>query len=679
VLQTAERCATTRVPRTWSSACGQVIHDVGGAGRIYSSVSGPDGRRYFSDESNSRIVVEEPGAVCRWSFGRLGSGAGELRHPRGLALLTGETPADTRVFVADSGNHRVQVFDGAGLPVLSFGSAGAGPGQFDMPSDVVVVRPQFDDEDLEGVVDSAAAWIAVADRWNNRVQVFAADGSFVGSVGGRRDGVVRPGADRAGWPFFRVGVEPTFWFPVRLTWNAPLLDVESANGQSVRVNLAVALLPDFDSWLASATPQDLQAARSAFGARDRDVVPGADILAAIDTRVGANLLPFRPADAARMWGRAWPRGTSSRAIDAELSARTEAISQHVLSVSVPVTERDTRVAEGLGTQIALEQRRRTRRASEQTLLEERGVSHEERHRSSHALSRERQAQTHTALGRLASLRERLTVIREDRSPQADVAWTAPPGAGRLEHVAVGHGVLALVAEQEPAVWLFDARCAPLARYSLPSGTRPRGIAPAPGGGWFVTDRQHDCVFQLDESGRVAKVWGGRGHGPDRLNTPLGLAFANGRLHVADRDNDRIQVYDEAGRPAGVYPRLGAPTAVASEGQTLWVAEWGRPGIRQIDGRTGRTLTWLHHDDLVSPVGVAPLSGALLAADHYGAAVHAFDRGGRWQGRLWRAGGRALGRLAAVVVLRGAGIAVDHEHGRLLRFQLPGRTGAWRRK
>jgi DNA-binding beta-propeller fold protein YncE len=678
VLQTADCRAASRVPRARPSASrGQVIHDVGGAGRIYAAVSGPDGRRYFSDESNSRVVVEEVGGY-RWSFGRLGSGAGELRHPRGLALVAGPTPAETQLFVADSGNHRIQVFDATGRPLLAFGSAGTGVGQFDMPSDVAVVRPEFAGEDADAVAGGPCAWVAVADRWNNRVQVFAADGTCVGQVGGNRPaGTVRPGAERAGWPFFRVGVEPTFWFPVRLDWQAPSLGVESANGQVVRFDLAVALLPDFDTWLASATPEDLQAARSTFGARNRDVLPGADVLAAIDTRVGVHLLPFRPADTARIWGRAWPRGSSPRTIETELTARTAAAER--LVVANPGAGGDARAVDGLGTAVALEQRRRARRASEQTLLEERASAQAEPGGTASRLARDRDIQVGASLARLASLAERLTVIREDRSPQADVAWSAPPGAGRLEHVAVGHGILALVAEQEPAVWLFDTRCAPLARYSLPAGTRPRGIAPAPGGGWFVTDRQHDCVFQLDEAGRVIKVWGGRGHGADRLCTPLGLAFANGRLHVADRDNDRIQLYDEAGRAVGAYPRLGAPTAVASEGRSLWVAEWGKPGVRRIDGRTGKTIACLRHDDLVSPVGVAPMGGALLAADHYGAAVHAFDRGGKWQGRMWRAGGRALGRLAAVVVVQGAGIAVDYDHGHLLRFPLPGRSGAWRRR
>ena len=72
--------------------------------------------------------------------------------PRDVAV-----DAAGRVFVTDTGNKRVVVFDQDGISITQFGSAGLGPGQFDEPVGIVV--------DAEGRV-------YVVDTWNQRIQVF---------------------------------------------------------------------------------------------------------------------------------------------------------------------------------------------------------------------------------------------------------------------------------------------------------------------------------------------------------------------------------------------------------------------------------------------------------------------------------------------------------------------------
>jgi hypothetical protein len=208
------------------------------------------------------VVVEEPNG-CRWSFGTPGAGAGELRRPRGLALVPGATLGETRLFVCDALNHRMQVFDGCGRPRLAFGGFGSGDGMFDTPSDVVVVCPLFDGEEVDPIGPDTDAWLAVADRSNNRVQVFDLAGVLVGIIDGQqRPTAVHPAAELAGWPHFRIGIAPSMWFPVRLDWRAPYLEIVSANSAVTRVNLAAALLPDFETWRRAATPLQRAHARA---------------------------------------------------------------------------------------------------------------------------------------------------------------------------------------------------------------------------------------------------------------------------------------------------------------------------------------------------------------------------------------------------------------------------------
>ncbi|XP_028395113.1 tripartite motif-containing protein 2-like [Dendronephthya gigantea] len=91
--------------------------------------------------------------------GRLGDGVGELCQPQGLAI-----DRLSRILVADTGNHRIQVFDENGRCLFAFGRRGTGPGEFDEPCDVTIAR---------------TGHVIVADKMNNRLQFFTPDGKFV--------------------------------------------------------------------------------------------------------------------------------------------------------------------------------------------------------------------------------------------------------------------------------------------------------------------------------------------------------------------------------------------------------------------------------------------------------------------------------------------------------------------
>ncbi|KAJ8923951.1 hypothetical protein NQ315_006727 [Exocentrus adspersus] len=72
------------------------------------------------------------------------------------------------IIVADRSNNRIQVFDSKGKYLYKFGCPGTGPGQFDRPAGITV-NPQDN--------------IVVVDKDNHRIQIFKMDGTFILTFG----------------------------------------------------------------------------------------------------------------------------------------------------------------------------------------------------------------------------------------------------------------------------------------------------------------------------------------------------------------------------------------------------------------------------------------------------------------------------------------------------------------
>ncbi len=104
--------------------------------------------------------------------------------------------------------------------------------------------------------------------------------------------------------------------------------------------------------------------------------------------------------------------------------------------------------------------------------------------------------------------------------------------------------------------------------------RATDVAVAPNGGFFVSDGYgNNRIVKFTTSGDFVKTWGVKGKGDGELNLPHAVQFdALGLLHVADRENDRVQVFNQEGtliRNYGGFAPFGM--CIASD-QTLFVAD-----------------------------------------------------------------------------------------------------------
>jgi DNA-binding beta-propeller fold protein YncE len=85
-------------------------------------------RIYVADSCNHRIQIFAPDGTFLREFGRAGTKPGELSYPYDVAV-----DAAGNIFVCEFGNSRIQVFDANCQPVEIIGGAGGVPGQFNNP------------------------------------------------------------------------------------------------------------------------------------------------------------------------------------------------------------------------------------------------------------------------------------------------------------------------------------------------------------------------------------------------------------------------------------------------------------------------------------------------------------------------------------------------------------------
>jgi len=118
--------------------------------------------------------------------------------------------------------------------------------------------------------------------------------------------------------------------------------------------------------------------------------------------------------------------------------------------------------------------------------------------------------------------------------------------------------------------------------------QPTEVAIAPNGDIFVADGHGEKpsdnarIMKFDAHGKFLKTWGKKGTGIGEFDCPHTLAFdSQGRLFVGDRQNNRIQIFDQDGHFIGIYIDKNDVIYVADSESRIGEPGYGfNPGCRR---------------------------------------------------------------------------------------------------
>lgn len=559
------------------------------------------GRILVVERGADRVRVFEPDRTRSTTFGRSGSGPGELLRPSGVAL-----GSQGRVVVADTGNHRLAVFDAEGAPLATFGHLGADPGELHTPLGVA----------------ADGGRIAVADSENGRVQTFDWGGNPLAVLGAGalarpvdvafgeggvlfvadadRHRIERFDADgRALGGFGDYGWSPgLFSTPMAVVQGAGALYV--ADGDNHRVQVFDADGTFLHKWGVHAIRPGEGEGKLHYPTH-LALAPDGELAALVEPLDGRVQL-FGPAEGENPEARLrLSAGQPSPHYGNDL---------HAFGDLMVIVEPETATVDVFDLQW-----------SEPRLVSKVGSFGDGlgllRRPMGVALGPPRSLLVCDAAG------PTLQLVRLRGEPGDEVEFDPEMAVfvKQLDFARLGRALSDVELE-----WLVE----------------PRAVARAPGGEILVLDGRNERVLVLDEHLVYRRSFGGHGEEPGRLRRPTALAFApdGERVYVVDADNRRVQVLDPDGRPFGVLaggPGLDDPfgIAVTADGH-VWVSDAAADRLLVWDGagRFVRALgrTGLGRLEFRDPRALAvDGQGRIVVLDHGNHRGQVLDAEGGWIG------------------------------------------------
>jgi DNA-binding beta-propeller fold protein YncE len=141
----------------------------------------------------------------------------------------------------------------------------------------------------------------------------------------------------------------------------------------------------------------------------------------------------------------------------------------------------------------------------------------------------------------------------------------------------------------------------------PPFNRPTGVALSSSGEIYVSDGYGNArVHKFSQRGGLLFSWGEPGPGPGQFRLPHSVRVdAHDRVWVPDRENSRIQIFDDKGKFLAQWTDLLRPTDLCINGGAVYVSELCRRiSIFTLDGKL--LTRWGNEShDVRDPLFLAP--------------------------------------------------------------------------
>ena len=146
--------------------------------------------------------------------------------------------------------------------------------------------------------------------------------------------------------------------------------------------------------------------------------------------------------------------------------------------------------------------------------------------------------------------------------------------------------------------------------------QPNDIAFAPNGDFFIVqghlpgDRGDPRVLKFHSDGTFVKSWGGKGSEPGKFQVAHSIVIDDdGNLWVMDRENSRIEIFDQDGNYLRELHYAGLPCSIYFAGDTIWM----------VNGFTGQLLKLDKDGEVLAVMGSPGDKPEQFGEAHYVAA------------------------------------------------------------
>jgi sugar lactone lactonase YvrE len=223
--------------------------------------------------------------------------------------------------------------------------------------------------------------------------------------------------------------------------------------------------------------------------------------------------------------------------------------------------------------------------------------------------------------------EPLTRAHGFRLDNAGNFWVTDVGAHVVEKLdSNGKVLLTLGTKGQPGEWDEAAGSRHL--------NEPTDLAFGSNGDIFVVQghtpgKGDPRVLKFDKNGTFIKTWGGEGTAPGKFNVAHGIALdAKGLLWIADRENQRIQIFDQDGTFIKQMKYAGLPCSIQISEKNVYMVNGFAGQILKMDlngnvlAVTGKPGKGLGEFGEAHFIALSP-KGEIYVADTVNSTLHKF--------------------------------------------------------